>query len=164
MKLVEKWLENCWYNKKTVTARDLGVITHYGPSFHDVSICQVHVSRSILLSAPATSSRAVLIAKTVLHVFILSHWDYCNSLLHGISDILLLHHYICQTIASSLPPPGTVSFYHQTISCALSLVPVHILDSEHWLLPDYAFGTVFLRMSVDLVCPWIPSATNWKRI
>ena len=31
---------------------------------------------------------------------------------------------------------------------------------EHSLLPDHAFGTVFLRMSVDLICPWTPSAAN----
>jgi len=38
-----------------------------------------------------------------------------------------------------------------------------IHSSIHSLLPDHAFGTVFLHMSVDLIYPWTPSATNWKR-
>jgi len=29
---------------------------------------------------------------------------------------------------------------------------------EHSLLPDHAFGTVFLH--TDLICPWTPSAAN----
>jgi len=75
------------------------------------------------------------------------------------------HHRICQTIASSLSSPGAVSFDHQTISVALWLVAVHLLEIEHSLLPDHAFGTVFLyKMSVDLIYYWTPSAANWKLI
>jgi len=59
---------------------------------------------------------------------------------------------------------GAVSFSHRTVSSSPSLVPVHILDVEHSLLPDHVFGTVFLLMSVDLIRPWTPSATNWERI
>jgi len=152
-------------------------------------------------------------AKTVVHAFISSRVDYCNSLLYGISDILLRrlhalqnaaahlvtgtrrcdhitpvlqqlhwlpvrqrvefklavlvykalktwHRRICQTIASSLAPSGAVSFDHQTLSSALSLVPVHVLEIEHSLLPDHAFGTAFLHMSVDLICPWTFSVSN----
>jgi len=55
--------------------------------------------------------------------------------------------------------PGAFSFDHQTISSALSCmvyvgihVPVHVLEIEYSLLQDHAFGTVFLRMCVDLIC------------
>jgi len=41
-----------------------------------------------------------------------------------------------------------------------STTVVHVLEIEHSLLPDHAFGTVFLHMSVDLICPWTPSAGN----
>jgi len=58
------------------------------------------------------------------------------------------HYRVCQTIASSLPPPGAVSFDHQTISSALSLLPV-----QHSLLLGHAFGTVFLHVSFGLICP-----------
>jgi len=37
---------------------------------------------------------------------------------------------ICQTTTSSLPPLGTISFDHQIISGALSLVPVHVRRSS----------------------------------
>jgi len=42
-------------------------------------------------------------------------------------------------ITDSLPPPGAVSVDHQTISRALSLVPVNVLEIQHLLLPDHAF-------------------------
>ena len=73
------------------------------------------------------------------------------------------HQRIYQTIASSLPPDA-VSYDHQTISSALSLVRVHVLEIEHSLLPDHAFGTVFLYTSVHLIFPWTRSAANRKRI
>jgi len=40
-----------------------------------------------------------------------------------------------------------------TFSSAPLLVPVHIFEIEHSLLPDHAFGTVFLHVSVDLISP-----------
>jgi len=39
-----------------------------------------------------------------------------------------------------------------------------VLEIQHSLRPDHAFGTVFLHMSVNLICHWTPSAANWKRI
>jgi len=186
-------------------------------SAHVSSVCRV----SILLPAPATSSRAIGVGwcGQVVHAFISSRLDYCNSLQYGISDILLRRlqavqnaaarlvtgtrrcdhiiispHILQQLhwlpawqpvefklavlvhkalnnlappylseIACSLPPLGAVSFDHQTISSALSFVPVHVLEIEHSLLSDHVFGTVFLHMSVNLICPWTPSAANWKR-
>jgi len=63
----------------------------------------------------------------------------------------------CQLVA----PPGAVSFDHQTVSSALLNVPVvHVMEIEYSLLPDHAFGTVFIHMSVDLICPWTPSTAN----
>jgi len=41
-----------------------------------------------------------------------------------------------------------------------TLSKMAILYTEHLLLPDYAFGTIFLYMSIDLICPWTPSAAN----
>jgi len=61
------------------------------------------------------------------------------------------HHHICQTIARSLPSPGAVSFDLQTVSVALSLLTVHILESKHSLLPYHTIGTVF-RHVCRLVC------------
>jgi len=60
-------------------------------------------------------------------------------------------------IASSLPPPGAVSFDHQKISSVPLLAPayftftlgVHVLEINHSLLPDHAFGIIFLHMSVS---------------
>ena len=62
------------------------------------------------------------------------------------------HHRICQTIASSLPSASAVSFDHETISSALLLVLVHVLEME--LLPplDHVFGTVFLH-GITRTCP-----------
>ena len=37
---------------------------------------------------------------------------------------------------------------------------VHDLEIEHSLLPDHAFGIVFLHTSVDLICPWTHSTGN----
>jgi len=71
-----------------------------------------------------------------------------------------LNNRICQTIASSLPPPGAISFDHQTISSALVLAAVHILDSQPSLLPEHTFVIVFLHMSVDLICPSTPFTEN----
>jgi len=31
---------------------------------------------------------------------------------------------------------------------------VHVMETEPSLLPDHAFGVVFPRMSLDLICPW----------
>ena len=63
---------------------------------------------------------------------------------------------VCQLIATT----GAISFNHKTVSSALSLVQLHVFEIEHSLLPDRVFGTVFLHMSVDLICPWTRSATN----
>ena len=69
------------------------------------------------------------------------------------------HHRICETNASSLPPPSAISFDHQTPS--LSLVPVHAMEIEHLLLLDHAFGKVFLHMlSTWFVLGHLPSQTE----
>ena len=67
------------------------------------------------------------------------------------------HHRICQTTASSSPPPGAVSYDHQTISSAPSPPPTHVWAIEHSLPLGHAFGTVFLHISVDLICRWTHS-------
>jgi len=147
--------------------------------------------------------------KTVVHAFISSRLDYCNSLLYVISDILLRRLQAVQSAAARLVT-GTRRYDHiiqvwqqlhclpvrqrvelslcpglqgaqqpgrlartpylpddcelvgttgrrqlrssDIISSALSLVPVHVL--KHLLLPLEQF------MSVDLICPWTPSAAN----
>jgi len=61
-----------------------------------------------------------------------------------------------QVIASSLTPPGTVSFDCPSASSALLSALIHILEIEHLLLPDRAFGIVFPHMSIGLICPWTP--------
>jgi len=64
------------------------------------------------------------------------------------------HQCICQTIVSSLPPPGAVSFNHQIVPSALSLAQVHVSEIQPSPLPDHAFGTVFPHMSIGSTCPW----------
>jgi len=81
----------------------------------------------------------------------------------GLSDGLI-NEYLFIYIHQLSPPPGAVNFDHETISSAPSLLPVHVLEMEHSLLPDHTFGTVFLHMSVYLIFPWTPSAANGKRI
>jgi len=68
-----------------------------------------------------------------------SKWNL-SSLSWSIRHSITWHHCICQTIASQLPPLGAITFDHQTISSAVSLVPVHILEIKHLLLqqPFYA--------------------------
>jgi len=43
-------------------------------------------------------------------------------------------------LSAALPPPGAVSFDHQTVSDALLLALVHVLEMEHSSLPDLTFG------------------------
>ena len=57
---------------------------------------------------------------------------------------------------------GAVSFDHQFHVHYHAVAPVHVLKIKHPMLPDHAFGTLFLYMSVDLICPWTPSTVNWK--
>ena len=120
-------------------------------------LCQLRqVVRSVSVDA----------AQTVV-TFISSCLDYYNLLVYGISDILLRHLQAMQNAAArmvtgttsfQLPPPGTIRFYHQTISSALSLVPVHISLIQYLLLLDQAFGTIFLHVpqldvySLDTFC------------
>jgi len=96
-----------------------------------------------------------------------NHTGYQNDIEWNLSSLLwstwrstTWHHRIRQTIASYLPQPGAVSFDHQTISNALSLVPVHVLEIEHSLLPDHVFGTVFLHTSVYFVFGNLPSQSE----
>jgi len=56
------------------------------------------------------------------------------------------------------------SFDHQTISSALLLALVHVLEIEHSPLPDHTFGIVITHMSIDLICPWTVFTGNWKLI
>jgi len=69
------------------TARDLGVIMD-----RHLTMSAPCVAQHILFPVPATSSRAISAldaAKTVVQALISSRLDYCNSLLYGISDILV---------------------------------------------------------------------------
>jgi len=69
-----------------------------------------------------------------------SQWSL-SSLSWSTSCSTTWHHRIFQTVTSWLPPPGAASFDHLTISSTLSLVPVHVLEIDHLLLPDHASGT-----------------------
>ena len=102
---------------------------------------------------PGTSPLDPTLSVHLPHTHTRTHTDYtgyqydckCNlsSLSWSTRRSNIWHHRICQTIASSLPSPGAVSFDHHTISSAPSLVPVHFLEIKHSLLPDHDFGTVF---------------------
>jgi len=61
-------------------------------------------------------------AKTVVHAFISSRVDYCNSLLYGISDILLRRLQAVQNAAARLVT-GTRRYDHIT----------PVLQQLHWL-------------------------------
>jgi len=72
------------------TARDLGVIMdrHLTMSAHVSSVCwsAYGILRQLRHIVQLVSVDA---AETVVHAFISSRLDYCNSLLYGVSDILL---------------------------------------------------------------------------
>jgi len=62
------------------------------------------------------------------------------------------HHRICQTIPSSLPPPGAVSFDHQTISSALLLWPPYGIGQAIIFLPCgffYLLSSFFLAYNLS---------------
>jgi len=50
-------------------------------------------------------------------------------------------------IASSLPPPGAITFDHQTISSVVLLALVYVLEVEPSPLPDHAVRIVFPHVS-----------------
>jgi len=61
---------------------------------------------------------------------------------------------------SSLPPPGALTFDHQTISSALLLALVRVLEIEHSQLPGHASIIVFTHTPVGLHRPCTPFTGN----
>jgi len=96
------------------------------------------------------------------HGFAATQWVEFKLAVLSIRHSTTWHHLICQTMASSCHqlPPSIIRQFKCTFT--VSLLPVHFLEIEHLLLPDHAFRTVFLHMSVNLICLWTPSSTNWK--
>ena len=101
----------------------LGPQRHYGPPSHDVGTCQLCMPVSILLPAPATSSRVIGVGWCSQDSSAISlHLDYCNSLLYGTSDILFWRLQDVQNAAARLVT-GTRRCDH--------IIPV--LQRLHWL-------------------------------
>lgn len=105
------------------TARDLGVVldSHLTMSAHVSSVCWSAYCFLRQLR-PVARSLSVDAAKTVVHAFISSHLDYCNSLVYGITDNLLRRLQSVQNAAARLVT-GTRRCGHIT----------PVLRQLHWL-------------------------------
>ena len=71
-------------------------------SRNEMKLRQLHLVRSSLIEESA---------KTLVHTFVSSHLDYCNSLLYGVSDELLLQ--VIQKVAARVVM-GARKFDHIT--------------------------------------------------
>ena len=74
------------------------------------------------MQALADISRSALYAKTLVHAFVSSRLDYCNSLLYGVSDELLQKLQVIQNAAARVVT-GARKFDHIT----------PVLHELHWL-------------------------------
>jgi len=102
----------------------LGPQHHYGPPSHDVGTCQLCMPVSILLPAPATSSRVIGVGWCSQDSSAISlHLDYCNSLLYGTSDILFWRLQDVQNAAARLVT-GTRRCDHPGLAATTVWLPV----------------------------------------
>ena len=154
------------------TARSLGVIMdrHLTMSAHVSSVCR---SAYCLLRQlrQVVWSVSVDAAKTVVHSFISSRLDYCNSLLYGISDILLrrLHDAVqnaaarlitgtrrCDLITAALQQLHWLSVRHR-LEFKLAVLVYNALNN---LAPPYLSGDCQLVATTGRRQHW--SSDNFK--
>jgi len=171
--------------------------------------CFLHQLRQVVRSVSVDA------AKTVIHAFISSRFDYCNSLLYAFPTScsgvgrpykMLQHAWLLtpEGVTTSRRSCSNYTLVTSTTACGINLAVLvyktlnnlaslylsdncqlvatnwapsasiirkfqvhhnwyqftHVFGIEHSLLPDHVFGTVFLHMSVDLICPRTSATTN----